>query len=104
GLAPISSTNKALERVGMKLGDIDLIELNEAFCVQALGVVKAMGIDMSKLNVNGGATALGHPLGATGARILTTLLHAMKDRRKKTGLATLCHGGGGAASMIVRMV
>ena len=104
GLAPISSTEKALKKASLKLDDIDLIELNEAFCVQALGVVKAMGIDQARLNVNGGATALGHPLGATGARMLTTLVHAMKDRNKDVGLATLCHGGGGAASMIVRRV
>ena len=104
GMAPVSAVDKITKKTGIKLSDIDLIELNEAFCVQALSVVKAMGIDQSKLNVNGGATALGHPIGASGARILTTLVHALKDRNRKLGLATLCHGGGGAAAMLVRMV
>jgi len=101
GLAPVPAVNRALAKANMKLDNIDLIELNEAFCVQTLGVVKALGMDRNKLNVNGGATAIGHPLGATGACILSTLVYAMKDRDKKTGLATLCHGGGGAAAMIV---
>ena len=104
GMAPVSAVEKITKKTGIKLSDIDLIELNEAFCVQALSVVKAMGIDQGKLNVNGGATALGHPIGATGARILTTLVHALKDRKKELGLATLCHGGGGAAAMLVRRV
>jgi acetyl-CoA C-acetyltransferase len=104
GIAPVEAVNKVLKRTGLKLSDVDLIELNEAFCVQTLAVVKALGIDMSKLNVNGGATALGHPIGASGARITTTLVHALKDRQKNIGLATLCHGGGGAAAMIVRRV
>ncbi len=102
GLAPTSAVGKVLQKTGHSLNDVDLIELNEAFCVQALGVVKELGIDLNKLNVNGGATALGHPIGATGARILTTLVYAMHDRNKDLGLATLCHGGGGAAAMVVR--
>lgn len=104
GMAPVPAVEKIMGKTGMKLDDMDLIELNEAFCVQTLGVVKALGIDIDKLNVNGGATALGHPIGATGARILTTLVYALQDRKKELGLATLCHGGGGAAAMIVRMV
>lgn len=104
GLAPVQATQKALLKAGVGLDNIDLIEINEAFCVQTLGVVKALGIDIKKLNVNGGATALGHPLGATGACILSTLIYAMLDRKKDTGMATLCHGGGGAVSMVVSRV
>ncbi len=104
GMAPVSSINRALGKTGLTLGAMDLIELNEAFSVQALSVVKDLGIDMKKLNVNGGATALGHPLGASGARILTTLLHAMRDRKLDLGLASLCHGGGGAATIVVKRV
>ena len=104
GMAPVSAVDRITKKTGIKLSDIDLIELNEAFCVQALSVAKAMGIDRERLNVNGGATALGHPIGATGARILTTLVHALKDRKEELGLATLCHGGGGAAAMLVRRV
>ncbi len=104
GLAPTTAMKKALDRAGHKLGDMDLIEINEAFCAQTLGVVKEMGIDQAKLNVNGGATALGHPIGASGARILTTLVWALLDRKKDLGIASLCHGGGGAAAMVVRRV
>lgn len=102
GIAPVAAVNKSLEKAHLKLGDVDLIELNEAFCIQALAVVRELGIDESKLNVNGGATAVGHPLGASGACILSTLVYALQDRKKNIGLATLCHGGGGAASMIIR--
>lgn len=102
GIAPVAAVNKSLEKAHLKLSDIDLVELNEAFCIQALAVVRELGIDESKLNVNGGATAVGHPLGASGACILSTLIYALQDRSKNVGLATLCHGGGGAASLIVR--
>ncbi len=102
GLAPTEAMKEALKRGGHGLDEMDLIELNEAFCVQALGVVKELGINKEILNVNGGATALGHPIGATGARILTTLLYALKDRNKSIGIAGLCHGGGGAAAMVIR--
>ncbi|MDE1860539.1 MAG: thiolase family protein [Candidatus Micrarchaeota archaeon] len=102
GIAPVAAVNKSLAKANLKLSDVDLIEINEAFCVQALAVVKELGIDESRLNVNGGATAIGHPLGASGACILSTLVYALKDRGKEIGLATLCHGGGGAASIIVR--
>jgi acetyl-CoA C-acetyltransferase len=104
GMAPVSAVKKALKKSGMGIEDVDLIELNEAFCVQALSVVKALGIDKEKLNVNGGATALGHPIGATGARILATLAYALHDYNKDVGIATLCHGGGGAMAMVIRRV
>lgn len=101
GLAPTAAIKAVLQRGHHSLEDIGLIELNEAFCVQTLGVVKELGIDKERMNVNGGAIALGHPIGASGARILTTLLHAMTDRKEKLGIAALCHGGGGAAAMLV---
>jgi acetyl-CoA C-acetyltransferase len=105
GLGPIPSTRKALQKAGLTLADIDLIEANEAFAAQAGAVAKELGFDMEKVNVNGGAIALGHPIGASGARILTTLLHEMKKRDNvKTGLATLCVGGGMGAAMIVEKV
>lgn len=102
GMAPVSAVKKLFDQTKMSIDDIDLIELNEAFCVQALGVINALNMDINKVNVNGGATALGHPIGATGARILTTLIYALHDKKKDIGLATLCHGGGGAAAMIIR--
>jgi acetyl-CoA C-acetyltransferase len=104
GVAPSTAMRRALDKAGEKLDSVDLIELNEAFCVQALSVVRELGIDIKRLNVNGGATALGHPIGASGARILTTLIYAMQDRKKDLGMASLCHGGGGAAAMIIRRV
>lgn len=104
GLGPVPATKKALEKAGMTLDDIDLIEANEAFAAQALGVGKLLGWDPAKVNVNGGAIALGHPIGASGARILVTLLYAMKDRGARTGLATLCIGGGQGIAMIVEAV
>jgi acetyl-CoA C-acetyltransferase len=104
GLSPKDSMNHALSKSGHTLEEMDLIEINEAFCVQVLGVVNDMGIDNSKLNVNGGATALGHPLGASGARLLATLAHAMKKRGKHLGIVSLCHGGGGSSSMVISRV
>ena len=105
GLGPIPATRKALEKAGMKIEDIDLVEANEAFAAQALACAKDLKLDMSKVNLNGGAIALGHPIGASGARILTTLLHEMKRRPEvKTGLATLCVGGGMGAAIIVEKV
>lgn len=94
GIGPVPATHKALERAGLKLSDIDLIELNEAFAAQALAVVKLLGADLERVNVHGGAIAIGHPLGASGARIATTLLHAMKARQARLGLATMCIGAG----------
>ncbi|MBI4126660.1 MAG: thiolase family protein [Deltaproteobacteria bacterium] len=104
GVGPVAAVPKVLARAGMKLSDIDLIEINEAFAVQVLAVVQELGIDEKKLNVHGGAIALGHPLGASGARIMATLLAAMEARDVQTGLVTMCVGGGqGAATIIERM-
>ncbi|PSC05921.1 acetyl-CoA C-acyltransferase [Alsobacter soli] len=94
GTGPIPSSRKALEKAGWKVGDLDLIEANEAFAAQAIAVNKDMGWDTDKVNVNGGAIAIGHPIGASGARVLVTLLHEMKRRDARKGLATLCIGGG----------
>ncbi|WMM27000.1 acetyl-CoA C-acetyltransferase [Tissierella sp. MB52-C2] len=102
GTGPIPATRKALEKANIKVEDLDLIEANEAFAAQALSVIKDLNLDTSKINVNGGAIALGHPIGASGARILVTLLHEMKKRDAKNGLATLCIGGGQGIAMIVK--
>jgi acetyl-CoA C-acetyltransferase len=99
GTGPIPSTRKALARAGWKPDDLDLIEANEAFAAQALAVNKDLGWDTSKVNVNGGAIAIGHPIGASGARVLTTLVHEMQKRDAKKGLATLCIGGGMGVAM-----
>ncbi|KAB2851370.1 MAG: acetyl-CoA C-acetyltransferase [Hyphomicrobiaceae bacterium] len=101
GSGPIPASRKALERAGWKVGDLDLIEANEAFAAQACAVNKDLGWDTSKVNVNGGAIAIGHPIGASGARILVTLLHEMQRRNAKKGLATLCIGGGMGIAMCV---
>ncbi|MBS4537610.1 acetyl-CoA C-acetyltransferase [Clostridium sp. D2Q-11] len=101
GYGPVPATKIALERANMSIEDIDLIEANEAFAAQSLAVVKDLGIDPEKVNVNGGAIAIGHPVGASGARILITLLYEMMKRDSKTGLATLCIGGGQGTSLIV---
>ncbi len=99
GTGPIPSSRKALQRAGWNVGDLDLIEANEAFAAQACAVNKDMGWDTSKVNVNGGAIAIGHPIGASGARVLITLLHEMQKRDSKKGLATLCIGGGMGVAM-----
>ncbi|HTQ71910.1 MAG TPA: acetyl-CoA C-acetyltransferase [Acidocella sp.] len=99
GSGPIPSSRKALERAGWKVADLDLVEANEAFAAQACAVNKELGLDPAKVNVNGGAIAIGHPIGASGARILTTLLHEMQRRDAKKGLATLCIGGGMGVAM-----
>jgi len=101
GIGPIPATNKALAKAGLTMADLDLIEANEAFAAQSLAVGKDLGIDPAKLNVNGGAIALGHPIGASGTRILVTLIHAMQQRDAKYGLATLCIGGGQGTALIV---
>jgi acetyl-CoA C-acetyltransferase len=101
GMGPVEAVRLALGRAGWKLGDVDLIEANEAFAAQSLAVAKELGFDMAKVNVNGGAIALGHPIGASGARILVTLLHEMRRRKAKKGLATLCIGGGMGIAMCV---
>ena len=102
GIGPVASTKKVLAKTGMEIKDFDLIEANEAFAAQSLAVGRDLGFDTSKLNVNGGAIALGHPVGASGCRILVTLLHEMAKRDAKTGLATLCIGGGMGCSTIVK--
>jgi acetyl-CoA C-acetyltransferase len=100
-IAPIRSIPKALKKAGLTLRDIDLFEINEAFSATTLAVMKALGIDKNKVNVHGGAVALGHPIGASGARVLTTLLYALKDRGARRGMASLCLGGAEAVSLIV---
>ena len=104
GIGPVPSTNKLLDRLGITLKDIGLIELNEAFAAQALGVIKELELNPEIINVNGGAIALGHPLGCSGARILTTLIHEMKKQETQYGLATLCVGVGQGVSTLVELV
>ena len=100
-LAPVTGVQKVLERAGWSIGDVDLFELNEAFSVQALGVMKELGLDAARVNVNGGAVAIGHPIGASGARVLVTLLHEMVRRDVKRGVAALCLGGGNSVALAV---
>ncbi|WP_371364450.1 Acetyl-CoA acetyltransferase [Sporomusa rhizae] len=104
GVGPVPATRKALAKAGLTIGDIDLIEANEAFAAQFLAVGKELGFTKEKVNVNGGAIALGHPIGASGARILVTLLHSLKARNAKLGLATLCIGGGQGVATIVERI
>jgi acetyl-CoA C-acetyltransferase len=104
GTGPIPASRKALEKAGWSVGDLDLVESNEAFAAQSLCVVRDLGLDPAKVNVNGGAIAIGHPIGASGARILTTLLHEMHRTDAKKGLATLCVGGGMGVAMCVEKV
>lgn len=104
GYGPFHATKKALEAANLSIEDMDLIEANEAFAAQSLAVAKDLNFDMSKVNVNGGAIALGHPVGASGARILTTLLYEMEKRDAKKGLATLCIGGGMGTALIVERI
>jgi acetyl-CoA C-acetyltransferase len=101
GVGPIPASKKALDKAGWTVADLDLVEANEAFAAQACSVVRELGLDPAKVNVNGGAIALGHPIGASGARVLTTLLHEMKRRDAKKGLATLCIGGGMGIALCV---
>ena len=101
GIGPVYSTRKVMKKLGMEIGDFDLIEANEAFAAQSVAVGKELNFDQSKLNINGGAIALGHPVGASGARILVTLLHEMEDTGAKRGLATLCIGGGMGCATVV---
>jgi acetyl-CoA C-acetyltransferase len=103
-MAPVGAVQKLLEKIGWKLADADLFELNEAFAVQALAVAGELGLDPGKVNVNGGAVALGHPIGASGARILTTLIYALKARGLKRGIATLCLGGGNGVALAIEVV
>ena len=103
GIGPVAATRKTMAKCGYEIGDFDLIEANEAFAAQSVAVGHDLGFDMDKLNVNGGAIALGHPVGCSGARILVTLLYEMQRRDAKKGLATLCVGGGmGCAAIVER--
>jgi acetyl-CoA C-acetyltransferase len=101
GIGPVAATRKALDKAGWKVEDLDLVEANEAFAAQALGVARELGWGADKVNVNGGAIALGHPIGASGCRVLVTLLHEMQRRDAKKGLATLCIGGGMGVALAV---
>jgi len=103
-IAPVEAIKLVLEKTNLSLGDIDLFEINEAFSAVSLAINKELGLDPQKVNVNGGAVALGHPIGATGARILTTLLYAMEARGARRGLASLCIGGGEALAIILEQI
>ena len=103
-MTPVEATRKVLRKAGWSIGDVDLMELNEAFAVHAVAVMQELGIDSARVNVNGGAVALGHPIGASGARILTTLIYALKDRGLKRGVATLCLGGGNGVALAIEML
>jgi acetyl-CoA C-acetyltransferase len=100
-MTPVPAVRSLWEKTGWSARDVDLFELNEAFAVQALAVTRELGLDPAKVNVNGGAVALGHPIGASGARVLTTLLHALKDRGAHRGVAALCLGGGNGVALAV---
>ena len=103
-MTPVPAVRKVLEKAGWTADSVDLVELNEAFAVQGVAVVRELGLDPARVNVNGGAVALGHPIGASGARVLTTLLYALRDRGKKRGIATLCLGGGNGVALAVEML
>jgi acetyl-CoA C-acetyltransferase len=102
-MTPVESIRKVLKRTGWRVEDIDLFEINEAFAAQMVAIIKELGLNPERVNVNGGAIALGHPIGASGARVLTTLLHAMKERSARRGIASLCLGGGNGVAMAVEM-
>ena len=104
GLAPIDAVRKVASKAGWSLADVDLFELNEAFSVQALAVNRELGLDAARVNIHGGAVALGHPIGASGARVLVTLLYAMARQNKKKGIAALCLGGGNAVALAVERI
>ena len=103
-MTPVEAVKKLIAKIGWKVGDADLLELNEAFAVQAVAVTRELGLDPEVVNVQGGAVALGHPIGASGARVLTTLLYSLKRQNKKRGIATLCLGGGNGVAMAVELV
>lgn len=104
GIGPVPSSQKALERAGLKISDIDIVELNEAFAAQGLSVIKELGIDLAKTNLDGGAIAIGHPLGASGARIVGKLASLLKREKKKYGLATMCIGGGQGTAVVLESI
>ena len=101
GLGPIGAVKEAIKKANWKIQDVELFEINEAFAAQSIAVIRELKIDTNKVNINGGAIALGHPIGASGARILVTLLHSMKKLNKKKGCATLCIGGGMGIALCV---
>ena len=103
-MTPVDAVRRLVQKIAWPLDQVDLFELNEAFSVQVIAVVSELGIDPQKVNVNGGAVALGHPIGASGARILTTLLYALKERKLRRGIATLCLGGGNGVALAVECV
>jgi acetyl-CoA C-acetyltransferase len=103
-MTPVEATRKVLKKAGWSMDDVDLLELNEAFAVQAVAVMRELGVDPARVNVNGGAVALGHAIGSSGARILTTLLYALKARGKRRGVATLCLGGGNGVALAVELI
>ena len=104
GIGPVPSSKSALSRAGLKLEQVDLVEVNEAFSPQYIACEKELGLDRAKVNVNGGAVALGHPLGSTGARLTLTVLYELRRRKQKLGLATMCIGGGQGIAGIVEAV
>ena len=104
GLGPIEAVREAIKKANWNLDEIDLFEINEAFAAQSIAVIRELGVDQNKVNVNGGAIALGHPIGASGARILVTLIHEMKRQNKNKGCATLCVGGGMGIALCVERV
>jgi acetyl-CoA C-acetyltransferase len=104
GLGPVEATRRALANAGMTINDMDLVEINEAFAVQVIASARDLGIDMERLNVHGGAIALGHPFGCTGARIMTTLLNAMRVRDVQFGLETMCVGGGQGMAIVLERI
>jgi acetyl-CoA C-acetyltransferase len=103
-MTPVEAVRALLDRTGWRLADVHLVELNEAFAVQAVAVIRALDLDPARVNVHGGAVALGHPIGASGARILTTLIHALRQRGERRGIATLCLGGGNGVAMAIEMI
>ena len=104
GLGPASAVPAALKRAGLSIGDIDLFELNEAFASQSIAVVRDLKLDVARVNISGGAIALGHPIGASGARVVVTLIHALRKERKQHGVASLCIGGGMGIAIVLRAV
>ena len=104
GLGPIEAVKEATKKANWNLSDIDLFEINEAFAAQSIAVIRELGIDQKKINVNGGAIALGHPIGASGARILVTLTHELKRQKKNKGCATLCIGGGMGIALCIERI
>ena len=103
-MTPVDAVRKLMNKTGWSINDVDLFELNEAFSVQGVAVIRELGLDAARVNVHGGAVALGHAIGASGARVLTTLLYALKRHNKKRGVATLCLGGGNGVALAVELI